>query len=287
MKIIQIIKHTFWPGFNNSFHPYLVRVPALAFATSCLLLLQITVHVDGRTGDTLGVSRNITEEKVVRKTNQKRTAAGVEPLVYNERLSNAAENKARHMVKHGYWSHYGPDGTSPWNFIDDNGYAYQYVGENLAKSFQTVDGLISGWMNSSEHRENLLNSRYQDVGIATADGYVDGEFTTVVVALYGAPQTDVAFTADTATPDDKNLFPGTTTYTLIQPLNMLRSMPPVAVLGAVIALMLGMVYIAQHIVVRRRQLLWDTHIHPRPLLHAILLFGVVLVLVNMSYGVVG
>lgn len=291
LRIIRHIKYTFWPGFNNSFHPYVLRVPALAAATACLLLIQVVTHIDGQTGDTLGVARSITEEELVRHTNDQRRSAGLPPLQENERLSAAARDKAGHMLERGYWDHYGPDGTTPWSFVRDSGYEYQYAGENLAKGFQTSDGVMAGWLESPGHRENLLGSHYRDVGIATADGYLDGEQTTVVVALYGAPRDSTA-TSGVATispsPGSNSMvLPATRTYSATEPLNALQTMPPAAQFAAAVALMLGVVYIAQHIIVRRKHLLWDKHVHPRPVLQAMLFIGIVVVLVQTSYGAVG
>lgn len=287
MKLIRRIKHTFWPGFNNSFHPYAIRVPALAAAASCVLLFQVVVYIDGQTGDTLGIARDISEEKIVEETNQKRQKSGEAPLRLNRRLSRAAEEKARHMVTRDYWSHYGPAGSTPWSFIEDAEYTYQHAGENLAKNFQTSSGVISGWMNSPQHRDNMLDSRYQDIGVAAVDGYLEGERTTVVVAMYATPTSSTTFASAQGSSNENMVLPSVRTYSAIRPLNVLDTLPPAAQFGAAVALMLGIVYVGQHVVIRRQHLLWDKHVHPRPMLQAALLVGVVVVLIHTSYGAVG
>jgi hypothetical protein len=285
-RILRFVKHTFWPGFNNSFHPYVIRVPALAVATGCLLLVQVAGYVDGRTGDTLGIAQNITEDELLRQTNRQRRDVGLRPLREDRRLAAAARDKAEHMLQRGYWSHYGPEGTTPWSFIKNRGYDYQYAGENLAKGFQTSSGVTDGWLNSPGHRENLLGGEYQHIGIAAADGYLNGEQTTVVVAMYGSTRPPNGG-APIRRSDNGMVLPATQTYSPAEPLSVVRTMPPAAQLGAAVALMLGVVYLAQHVTLRRKHLLWDAHVHPRPVLQSMLLVGIVVVLIQTSYGAVG
>ncbi len=287
LRTLRHIKHTFWPGFNNSFHPYAIRVPALAVATGCLLVVQVASYVDGQTGDTLGIAQNITEQELVEQTNQQRQNAGLRPLQENAQLSAAARDKAEHMLQQGYWDHYGPDGTTPWSFIKEHGYEYQYAGENLAKGFQTSNGVTAGWLSSPGHRDNLLDGGYQHIGIGTADGYLDGEQTTVVVAMYGTTRLQSGVTTVRGGSNNGMVLPATQTYTPTEPLSVVQTMPPTAQFGAAIALMLGAVYLAQHIVIRRKHLLWDKHVHPRPVLQSMLFIGIVVVLVQTSYGAVG
>jgi hypothetical protein len=91
------------------------------------------------------------------------------------------------MMLKNYWAHISPDGTTPWHFINDSGYAYSAAGENLAKDFNISSGVIAGWMGSPLNRDNVLNPTYQDVGYAVIDGSLVGSETTLVVAMYGSP----------------------------------------------------------------------------------------------------
>lgn len=120
-------------------------------------------------------------------TNQQRQKVGLLPLAINDRLSEAARDKASHMIVNNYWDHYSPNGTSPWYFIEKSNYKYQVAGENLAKGYESSSQIVYGWMNSETHRKNILNDSYQDVGYAIINGYIGDEYTTLVVAMYGAP----------------------------------------------------------------------------------------------------
>ena len=91
------------------------------------------------------------------------------------------------MLAKNYWAHFAPDGKTPWDFILNSGYQYEYAGENLAKNFLFSDGVVSAWMNSQTHRDNILKSNYTEVGYAIVNGTLNGEQTTLVVQLFGKP----------------------------------------------------------------------------------------------------
>ena len=120
-------------------------------------------------------------------TNNARAANGLAPLSLNGQLNNSAQAKAQDMANKNYWAHVSPDGTQPWYFFDQAGYAYIRAGENLAYGFMTSQGAVDGWMNSATHRANILGD-YQDVGfgIVNAPDYQSNGQQTIVVAHYGA-----------------------------------------------------------------------------------------------------
>lgn len=118
--------------------------------------------------------------------NQQRTAAGVAPLTSNPRLVSAAHSKSVDMFTKDYWSHNAPDGSEPWHFFHENGYSFKYAGENLAKNFQDAAGVVSGWMNSPSHRQNILSPNFTEIGLTAEPGILQGEQTMLVVAHFGA-----------------------------------------------------------------------------------------------------
>ena len=138
----------------------------------------------------LGAQTGITVDGLFAGTNQQRSSNGHSALALNSQLNSAAQAKANDMVTRDYWSHNTPDGKTPWTFITAAGYTYQAAGENLAYGFSTSDDVITGWMNSAEHRANILSNSFYDVGfgIATSSNFVGTGPETVVVAMYAAPQ---------------------------------------------------------------------------------------------------
>jgi uncharacterized protein YkwD len=137
----------------------------------------------------LGTGSDFSSATLLNGTNGERIKNHQTPLVMNPQLSAAAQAKANDMVTDNYWAHNSPDGQTPWTFIIDSGYQYQEAGENLAYGFSSASAAITGWMNSSEHRNNLLNSDFQEVGfgVANAANYQGKGPQTVIVAEYGQP----------------------------------------------------------------------------------------------------
>ena len=133
----------------------------------------------------LGISVDISSQKLLLFVNQEREANGLPPLILNEKLTFAAVNKAKDMLLKNYWAHDSPDGETPWVFIKGAGYNYVYAGENLARGFDNTDSIINAWMASSQHRANLLSQNYRDVGFAIEVGKLAGEETVLVVQELG------------------------------------------------------------------------------------------------------
>lgn len=140
----------------------------------------------------LGISSQISVEKIIEDTNAERQKAGLPTLRESAALDKAAQQKAANMFAENYWAHFSPSGRDPWGFIRGAGYKFSYAGENLARNFQNSDDIVVAWMNSSSHRENVLNSRYQDIGIAVAEGTLQGQKTTLVVQMFGRSSEAVA-----------------------------------------------------------------------------------------------
>jgi len=142
----------------------------------------------------LGYATNVSSSALLTETNDVRATQNEQPLTLNAELNDAAQAKANDMAKRGYWSHVTPDGEQPWGFMEAAGYQYQAAGENLAYGFGTSDQVMSAWMNSTEHRDNILKSAYTEVGFATANAanYQGHGPETIVVAMYGEPIDAVA-----------------------------------------------------------------------------------------------
>lgn len=124
---------------------------------------------------------------IIDDSNKARTQLNVGPLVTDNALMSAAQMKAEDMAKGHYFAHTAPDGTVPWDYFNKVGYVYDVAGENLAVSNQDSASIINGWLNSPAHRENLLSTKYSNMGIGMAAfGDYDGHKNTyVVVAMYG------------------------------------------------------------------------------------------------------
>jgi hypothetical protein len=96
------------------------------------------------------------------------------------------------MAAKGYFSHVSPDGSTPWDWMAKVGYTYSYAGENLAVNFVDSDDVVSAWMASPEHRANILDANYTEMGYGIAQGEYQGKAATFVVQMFGAPPETIA-----------------------------------------------------------------------------------------------
>lgn len=167
--------------YLKTYWPYL---PVAAILTVGVVANSFLGHLNR---SVLGYATDMSVQSLLDDTNTQRTQNGEGTLSINAELNTAAQNKANDMAARDYWSHNTPDGQTPWTFITAAGYNYQYAGENLAYGFDTAADTITGWMNSSEHRANILNINYHDVGFGVINipDYQGTGPETLVVAMYG------------------------------------------------------------------------------------------------------
>lgn len=128
----------------------------------------------------------VQEETILDAMNKERAARGLRPLRINSQLSAAAGDRVKDMFAKRYFDHVAPDGLEPFVWVTQRGYRYRIIGENLALGFRGT-AVVDGWMRSPGHRENILQQRFDEVGIAIADGAPQrGYRGPLVVAMYGA-----------------------------------------------------------------------------------------------------
>ncbi len=131
---------------------------------------------------------DITPASILQLVNSERTKAGLEPLQENTALSRAAQAKLDHMFKNDYFSHTSPKGETPWYWMRQSGYSYQYAGENLAINYSSAEKQHKAWMKSETHRANILSNKFTETGVAVESGTLNGETATITVEMFGAPR---------------------------------------------------------------------------------------------------
>lgn len=187
------LSHYFIPQEKNNYRADILKNSFLLLLVGIYLVNQsfikyLTVSRPG----VLGYSSEITAQKVFDQTNNERTKLGLAPLKYNSVLSDSASKKAKDMFADNYWAHTAPDGTTPWDFLKSAGYKYSVAGENLARDFYDTESLLKAWMNSPNHKANIVHSKYQEIGIGVVNGTLGGIKTTLVVQHFGTPVAVVA-----------------------------------------------------------------------------------------------
>ena len=186
------IQRFFIPHEDNNYHAQSLHTNMLStYLVVAIMLVFISKQVPAFS-NVLGIATDITTQKLFSLTNDERTKAGLALLQENTELDKAAAAKAKDMFQKDYWSHFAPapcnDGLcSPWDFIKQAGYQYEFAGENLAKNFLFSKNVVDAWMNSPTHKENIVRKEYTQVGYAVVNGMLNGEETTLVVQMFGAP----------------------------------------------------------------------------------------------------
>ena len=134
--------------------------------------------------------------QILRELNRVRQAHGLAPLEHSSMLAAAAAGHSRSMAEEGYFAHRSVDGSVFWTrikrFYPSTGYGYWEVGENLVWAAPELGAkrAVRMWMASPEHRTNLLNPRWRQIGLAavhssSAPGAYEDMAVTIVTADFG------------------------------------------------------------------------------------------------------
>jgi len=136
------------------------------------------------------------DASLVHQINAVRAARGLRPLAVSPRLVSAAQQHTREMGADGYFDHTSFDKSPFWKRIEkwypSSGWGSWQVGENILYQSPdlTVNQILRAWMESPEHRANLLSRDWRQIGISTmhfdgAPGEYSGRPVTIVTADFG------------------------------------------------------------------------------------------------------
>lgn len=189
----RLLAHYFIPGTHNAHRPRILHRPWLLFFLAVILATEgfLVSSLIARQSDQQFLAAVVPAE-IIALTNTERTANEVGQLTGDALLDRAAQAKANDMATNGYFSHVGPDGKTPWQWISAAGYQYQYAGENLAVRFINSTDVINAWMMSPTHRANMVKPVYTQIGVGVAEGMYQGQPATYVVQYFGTPKGSAA-----------------------------------------------------------------------------------------------
>lgn len=144
-----------------------------------------------------GINATLIEINIHKMINNIRLEEGLKPLIYDERLAAIGRFHSVDMANHNNYSHWGSDGSSPAQRLLRFNYRCSYSGENLDKvpgplevqysepsvplELKLASVIVGDWMNSTDHRQNILNPNYvvEGIGVFINEGgtlYVSQEF---------------------------------------------------------------------------------------------------------------
>lgn len=117
------------------------------------------------------------ELEVLRLTNIERQKAGLSLLKYNTSLDAGAKQRSIEIITH--FSHTRPDGSRFFTVFGPD-FTYRNVGENLGSGYRTPEQVVNAWMNSTSHRANILNEKFEELSVAIIKGE-DGKYRWVQI----------------------------------------------------------------------------------------------------------
>jgi uncharacterized protein YkwD len=98
--------------------------------------------------------------------NQYRIDHKLKPLRLNAELTAAAKMHSRDLAKWDRISHYGSDGSTPWDRAKRSGYKPRVAAENVGTGQVSFEEVMRGWKDSPGHNKNLLMPEVEHMGIA-------------------------------------------------------------------------------------------------------------------------
>jgi uncharacterized protein YkwD len=136
------------------------------------------------------------ERGVLADINAFRAHYHLAPLRFSPALTASARSHNVEMEADGYFEHNSFNGTLFWKrirtYYPNANFAYWSVGENMLWQSPDVDPqqALTMWENSPEHRKNMLDPHWQEIGISAvhadaAPGVYGGQPVTIVTTDFG------------------------------------------------------------------------------------------------------
>lgn len=124
------------------------------------------------------------QNEILALVNKERKAKGLNLLKLDETLSKLAIIRSVDMVEHQYFAHVSPKYGAFDNLVQQSNYSYVLLGENIAAGSASAKQYMSLWMNSSGHRANILNKKYERIGIGVVKNTKGGFYSSVATQIF-------------------------------------------------------------------------------------------------------
>ena len=109
------------------------------------------------------------ELELFQSHNVERAKVGVGSLQLDPVLVQIARQRAQDMADNNYFAHASPSGETAFTIMNELGYFYLIAGENIARNnypnAESASVAMDGFMNSQGHRDNILDDRFNKVGV--------------------------------------------------------------------------------------------------------------------------
>jgi len=152
--------------------PTIVKAPVSAPTTPAVVKAPITTPA----APAVAAPNLSYTQQVVALVNKERAAAGLKPVTGLDSLNKVAATKATDMRTNQYFSHTSPTYGSPFDMMGTFGITYRAAGENIAMGQKTPQEVMTAWMNSPGHRQNILSPDFNYIGVGFDNNYWVQEF---------------------------------------------------------------------------------------------------------------
>jgi uncharacterized protein YkwD len=115
-----------------------------------------------------GATTQAMRSAVVCLVNFERARYHLPALREARRLNASAQGYTDEMVRHNFFSHTAPNGSSPGARIAATGYRWSWAGENIATGYPTPLAVVTGWMHSQGHCYNMLAPAFRNIGVGVS-----------------------------------------------------------------------------------------------------------------------
>ena len=178
----------FVPHEGNNHHPHFWRRNSAVVVLALVLVVEMAVFTQSfLVFNKKTYLASVLPSGLETLTNNQRVSNNAAPLTENRLLVAAAGLKASDMAQRGYFAHNTPEGYLPWYWLEMVGYKYSHAGENLAVNYSDSIDVVNAWMNSPNHRANIVKQLYTETGIGLAQGIYEGRPTIFVTQFFGTP----------------------------------------------------------------------------------------------------
>ena len=149
-----------------------------------------------QTCDNSTIELNTDEKQMLDLHNQTRIAKGLPQLCVHATLTEAARAHSQEMLDKGYLSHdsfngdnlqtrlahfgYTFPGYSSWDYGENISWGSSYMGE--------PENRFDAWMNSDDHKANILNKDYREIGIGARTGSYENNSGNMYTVDFGTRQ---------------------------------------------------------------------------------------------------
>lgn len=135
---------------------------------------QTSTNIDGNGEYIDNLELTQEENEFLKLINSNRKNNGLEELRIDNAIQNVARLKAQDLERNDYFSHQSPSYGNISEMLTSFGVKYNLAQENIAGN-QTLSGAIEAWMNSDNHKSNILNKDFNYTGVAVIESQTYGK----------------------------------------------------------------------------------------------------------------